>query len=127
MIGRRDHRNHHFMRRNPDERYYGLGEKAGGLERTGRRFEMRNLDAMGYDAQTTDPLYKHIPFTITDKGRLAQSGSTTTRWLPAGSTSATRKTTTTCLSAPSALPMVTLTITSAGHRAFWISSSSITG
>lgn len=74
MIGRRDHRNHHFMRRNPDERYYGLGEKAGGLERTGRRFEMRNLDAMGYDAQTTDPLYKHIPFTITDKGQLGAVG-----------------------------------------------------
>ncbi len=26
---------------------------------------MRNLDAMGYDASATDPLYKHIPFTIT--------------------------------------------------------------
>lgn len=74
MLGRRDHRNHHFMRRNPGERYYGLGEKAGGLERTGKRFEMRNLDAMGYDAQTTDPLYKHVPFTITDKGSLGAVG-----------------------------------------------------
>ncbi len=26
---------------------------------------MRNLDAMGYNAVSTDPLYKHIPFTIT--------------------------------------------------------------
>ena len=26
---------------------------------------MRNLDAMGYNAASTDPLYKHIPFTIT--------------------------------------------------------------
>jgi alpha-glucosidase len=25
---------------------------------------MRNLDAMGYNAVSTDPLYKHIPFTI---------------------------------------------------------------
>ena len=41
------------------------GEKAGDLERTGRRFEMRNSDAMGYNAASTDPLYKHIPFTIT--------------------------------------------------------------
>ncbi|SUX61545.1 Uncharacterised protein [Citrobacter amalonaticus] len=24
---------------------------------------MRNLDAMGYNAVSTDPLYKHIPFT----------------------------------------------------------------
>ncbi|TYC75514.1 glycoside hydrolase family 31 protein [Stappia sp. BW2] len=74
MIGRRDQRNHHFMRRTPDERYYGLGEKSGSLERNGRRFEMRNLDAMGYDARSTDPLYKHIPFTITDKGPLGAVG-----------------------------------------------------
>ena len=26
---------------------------------------MRNLDAMGYNAASTDPLYKHIPFVIT--------------------------------------------------------------
>ncbi|MBE8372297.1 alpha-glucosidase, partial [Leptospira borgpetersenii serovar Hardjo-bovis] len=55
----------HYQRRQKDDRYYGLGEKAGDLERTGRRFEMRNLDAMGYNAASTDPLYKHIPFTIT--------------------------------------------------------------
>lgn len=65
MLGRRSHANAHFLRRHSGETVYGLGEKAGLLERTGRRFEMRNLDAMGYDAQTTDPLYKHIPFTIT--------------------------------------------------------------
>ena len=74
MIGRRDHRKHHFMRRHPDERFYGLGEKTGRLERSGRRFEMRNLDAMGYDARTTDPLYKHVPFTITDRGDLGACG-----------------------------------------------------
>ncbi|SIP91140.1 alpha-glucosidase [Aeromonas sp. RU39B] len=55
----------HFQRRHPSDRYYGLGEKSGDLERSGRRFEMRNLDAMGYNAASTDPLYKHIPFTIT--------------------------------------------------------------
>ncbi|MEE6076153.1 TIM-barrel domain-containing protein [Avibacterium paragallinarum] len=55
----------HFMQRSPDEHYYGLGEKAGNLNRYGRRFEMRNLDAMGYNAENTDPLYKHIPFYIT--------------------------------------------------------------
>ena len=57
----------HFMNRAADEFYYGLGEKSGDLNRAGRRFEMRNLDAMGYDASQTDPLYKHIPFTITRK------------------------------------------------------------
>lgn len=55
----------HFMQRNSDENYYGLGEKSGNLNRYGRRFEMRNLDAMGYNAEKTDPLYKHIPFYIT--------------------------------------------------------------
>lgn len=59
------HAHAHFLLRDASERVYGLGEKAGDLERSGRRFEMRNLDAMGYDAQSTDPLYKHIPFTMT--------------------------------------------------------------
>ncbi|MEA9392056.1 glycoside hydrolase family 31 protein [Acerihabitans sp. TG2] len=55
----------HYQRRFAGEHYYGLGEKTGDLNRSGRRFEMRNLDAMGYNAASTDPLYKHIPFTIT--------------------------------------------------------------
>ncbi len=55
----------HYQRRYKEESYYGLGEKAGPLARTGKRYEMRNLDAMGYNAESTDPLYKHIPFTIT--------------------------------------------------------------
>lgn len=55
----------HYQRRYSTERYYGLGEKSGDLNRMGRRFEMRNLDAMGYNAAVTDPLYKHVPFTIT--------------------------------------------------------------
>ena len=65
MLGRRNHAHAHFLRRHQGEAVYGLGEKAGLLERSNRRFEMRNLDAMGYDAQSTDPLYKHIPFTLT--------------------------------------------------------------
>lgn len=74
MLGRKDHRNQHHLLRHPDETFYGLGEKSGALDRSGRRFEMRNLDALGYDARTTDPLYKHIPFTITDKGDLGACG-----------------------------------------------------
>ncbi|MEX0348207.1 MAG: TIM-barrel domain-containing protein [Paracoccaceae bacterium] len=67
MLGRRDNRVSHFMHRFPGERYFGLGEKAGPLERGGKRYEMRNLDALGYDARSTDPLYKHFPFTITER------------------------------------------------------------
>ncbi|SNT73691.1 TIM-barrel domain-containing protein [Paracoccus seriniphilus] len=65
MAGTRDHSHAHFLLRESSEQVYGLGEKTGDLERSGRRFEMRNLDAMGYDAESTDPLYKHIPFTMT--------------------------------------------------------------
>ncbi len=55
----------HYLVRDPAERYFGLGEKTGELDRAGRRFRMSNMDAMGYDARTSDPLYKHIPFYIT--------------------------------------------------------------
>lgn len=55
----------HYLNRSVNEQYYGLGEKTGNLNRHGRRFEMRNIDAMGYNAEYMDPLYKHIPFYIT--------------------------------------------------------------
>ncbi|HEY2751210.1 glycoside hydrolase family 31 protein [Phenylobacterium sp.] len=55
----------HYLVRDPAERYFGLGEKSGVLDRAGRRLRLSNLDAMGYDASSSDPLYKHIPFYIT--------------------------------------------------------------
>jgi alpha-glucosidase len=55
----------HYMRRRPDEHYYGFGETSGPLDKYGRRIQMVNLDAIGYDAENGDPLYKHIPFYIT--------------------------------------------------------------
>jgi alpha-glucosidase len=55
---------HHMVRR-AREHYYGLGERAGELDRAGRRVELRNVDAFGYDARTTDPLYKHFPCYLT--------------------------------------------------------------
>ncbi|MCV0378473.1 glycoside hydrolase family 31 protein [Nitratireductor sp.] len=72
MAGVRDSRNAHFLAYRPEDLVYGLGEKAGDLKRNGRRFEMRNLDAMGYDAKSTDPLYKVLPFTVT---RTPEAGS----------------------------------------------------
>lgn len=57
----------HYLARDRDEQYFGLGERSGRLDRMGRRFRLSNLDAMGYDAETSDPLYKHIPFYITRK------------------------------------------------------------
>lgn len=56
---------YHYMERRSDEVYYGFGERAGPLNKKGLRMEMRNLDALGYDASSTDPLYKHWPIYIT--------------------------------------------------------------
>ena len=43
---------------------YGLGDKTGILNRWGRRFRNEPIDALGYDSEFTDPLYKDIPFFI---------------------------------------------------------------
>ncbi|MDF1510023.1 glycoside hydrolase family 31 protein [Robertmurraya sp. DFI.2.37] len=55
----------HYLQRTNEEQYFGLGEKAGEMDRYGKRYRMLSVDPMGYDAQYTDPLYKHIPFYIT--------------------------------------------------------------
>jgi alpha-glucosidase len=55
----------HYLVRDRAERYFGLGERSGDTDRAGRRFRMSNVDAMGYSARNSDPLYKHIPFYIT--------------------------------------------------------------
>jgi alpha-glucosidase len=55
----------HYLAREPAEHYYGFGEKSGDANKAGRRLRMRTADALGYDAERTDPLYKHIPFYLT--------------------------------------------------------------
>ena len=52
----------HYMALDNADFITGLGEKAGTVNRIGKTYEMRSLDAMGYNAETTDPLYKHWPF-----------------------------------------------------------------
>ncbi len=47
----------------PDERFIGLGEKTGGLDRRGNGYTNWNTDAFGYTPDT-DPLYVSIPFYI---------------------------------------------------------------
>ena len=44
--------------------FYGFGEKAGPLNKNKMFLRERATDAMGYDAEKTDTLYKHIPFYI---------------------------------------------------------------
>lgn len=57
-------RHHHYHQRRDEDKFYGLGEKSGRLERSGRRFRMNNVDAVGYNPESGDPLYKHIPFLV---------------------------------------------------------------
>ena len=54
----------HYQWRERGDRYFGLGDKSGPLDRHGRRFRVLQLDALGYDAEKGDPFYKHAPFMI---------------------------------------------------------------
>ncbi len=46
-----------------EENYYGLGDKTGPMNRRNRAFTMWNTDAFGW-GESTDPLYKTIPFFL---------------------------------------------------------------
>ncbi len=48
----------------PGDRFYGFGETTGPVEKTGQHMEQAPNDTMGYDAEKSDPLYKHIPFYL---------------------------------------------------------------
>jgi alpha-glucosidase len=47
-----------------DEHYFGLGDKAGPLDRRNHAFTDWNTDAFGWQ-ESTDPIYKSIPYFIT--------------------------------------------------------------
>ncbi|MGN1328656.1 MAG: TIM-barrel domain-containing protein [Eubacterium sp.] len=55
---------YHYITREKGEYIFGLGDKGGLLNKAGRAFRIETADAMGYDAESSDPLYKHIPFYI---------------------------------------------------------------
>ena len=59
-----DDRAYHYVARRDGEGYYGLGERTGALDLAGRRHRLRMIDAMGYDAEHTEALYKSIPFIM---------------------------------------------------------------
>lgn len=50
-----------------DEHFFGLGEKAGSLDRRGKTFRMWNSDKPCYGTDE-DPLYKSIPFFMSNYG-----------------------------------------------------------
>ena len=61
----------HWMAREPERMYFGLGDKTGPLNLHGRRLRTLQMDALGYNGETSDPIYKHWPFYI---GRDPHSG-----------------------------------------------------
>ena len=67
MISRKTGQIAHVMARDAAESHHGLGDKAGPYDRTGRRFRLDAVDPCGFDAETSDPLYKIIPFYIVDR------------------------------------------------------------
>ncbi len=56
---------YHYIEKKRGEKHFGLGDKGGSVDKTNRRFRIKCLDAMGYDGETTDVLYHHVPFYIT--------------------------------------------------------------
>ena len=54
----------HTIRIEADDLFYGFGEKAGPIDKAQEYLTMAPGDAMGYDPERTDSLYKHIPFFI---------------------------------------------------------------
>jgi alpha-glucosidase len=48
--------------------FYGLGDKGGVPNHRGKRYRMFGRDALGFDAEYSDPLYKSIPFIIKHNG-----------------------------------------------------------
>lgn len=54
----------HYLSREKDEHIYGLGDKTGNINKARNRYRMETFDAMGFDANSSDPLYKQIPFYI---------------------------------------------------------------
>lgn len=55
---------YHYISREKGEHIYGLGDKSGRLNKAGNAYRIETSDSMGYNAETSDPLYKHVPFYI---------------------------------------------------------------
>ena len=53
-----------YKRSAEDEHYFGLGDKPGPLDRRNQAFANWNTDAFGWQ-ESTDPIYKSIPFFLT--------------------------------------------------------------
>jgi len=64
FLGQKTHAFRHAMACAPGDRCYGLGDKTGPLDLTGRRLRCAMRDSLGFDPERGDPLYKNWPFLI---------------------------------------------------------------
>ncbi len=55
---------YHYLSREIDEHIYGLGDKTGPVNKNLCSFKLETFDALGFNANKSDPLYKQIPFYI---------------------------------------------------------------
>ncbi|MBR0205266.1 MAG: alpha-glucosidase [Clostridia bacterium] len=58
----------HYADRFDGEEIFGLGDKCGPVNKAGQRFLLHTGDAMGFRAESSDPLYKHLPFYLCRHG-----------------------------------------------------------
>ncbi|MBR2745753.1 MAG: hypothetical protein IKD99_03420 [Erysipelotrichaceae bacterium] len=58
----------HYTAREEDQFIYGLGDKSGSINKNHQRYILDTDDSMGYKAEYSDPLYKHLPFYICENG-----------------------------------------------------------
>ena len=54
----------HYMCRFEDQQVFGLGDKGGPVDKSGRRFTLAATDSMGFRCAASDPLYKQLPFFL---------------------------------------------------------------
>ena len=54
----------HYTDRFEGERVFGLGDKSGPVNKANRRYVLSATDSMGFRAEYSDPLYKHVPFFL---------------------------------------------------------------
>ena len=68
FLGQKTRAFRHAMARAPGDRHFGLGDKTGPLDLTGRRLRCAMRDSLGFDPERGDPLYKNWPFLIVRDG-----------------------------------------------------------
>jgi alpha-glucosidase len=63
------------MERKQGDYYFGLGDKTGPLNLHGRRLRCDMTDALGYNPESGDPLYKNWPFLLTKDATTGENRS----------------------------------------------------